>query len=141
MKVLFDTNVLIDFLLDRAPFADAATDLLSRVDRGQIKGMACATSITTIFYLVQKALGQSEARRHIATLLSILEVAPVNRTTLERAASSAVADYEDAVVVEAARQANATCIVTRDEKDFARSRVPAHSPGALIGLLAQLPSN
>lgn len=37
MKVLFDNNVLIDFLLDRAPFADAAADLLSRADRGQIQ--------------------------------------------------------------------------------------------------------
>ena len=138
MKVLFDTNVLIDFLLDRAPFADAATDLLSRVDRGQIKGLACATSMTTIFYLAQKVLGRSEARRHVATLLSILDVAPVNRTTLERAAGSSVTDYEDAVVVEAARQANATCIVTRDERDFAKSPIPAHSPGSLIGLLGQL---
>ncbi|MDE0361172.1 MAG: PIN domain-containing protein [Rhodospirillaceae bacterium] len=139
MRVLFDTNVLIDFLLDRAPFADAATDLLSRVDRGQILGMACATSITTIFYLVQKALGRSEARRHVATLLSILEVAPVNRTNLERAADSGVSDFEDAVVIEAARQANATCIVTRDEGDFARSALPVYSPVALIRLLAHLP--
>ncbi len=128
-------------ILAQPPAIDTATDLLSRVDRGQIEGMACATSITTIFYLVRKALGNSEARRHIATLLSIREVAPVNRTTLERAAGSAVTDYEDAVVVEAARQANATCIVTRDENDFARSPVSAHSPGALIGLLAQLPSD
>lgn len=141
MKVLFDTNVLIDFLLDRAPFADAATDLLSQVDRGQIEGLVCATSMTTIFYLVQKALGKSEARRHIATLLSILDVSPVNRTTLERAAGSAVTDYEDAVVIEAARQANATCIVTRDERDFAKSPIPVHSPGSLIGLIAQLPSD
>ena len=97
--------------------------------------------MTTIFYLVQKALGKSEARRHIATLLSILDVAPVNRTTLERAAGSAVTDYEDAVVVEAARQANATCIVTRDERDFAQSPIPAYSPGALIGLLDRLTSD
>ena len=74
-----------------------------------------------------------------AALLSILEVAPVNRTTLERAAESAVGDYEDAVVIEAARQANATCIVARDEGDFARSALPVYSPVALIGLLAQLP--
>ncbi|MDE0680605.1 MAG: PIN domain-containing protein [Gammaproteobacteria bacterium] len=138
MKVLFDTNVLIDFLLDRAPFADAATDLLSRADRGQIKGLVCATSMTTIFYLAQKALGKSEARRCVAALLSILDVAPVNRTTLERAAGSAVTDYEDAVVVEAARQANAACIVTRDERDFTKSPIPVHSPGALVEMLDQL---
>ncbi len=138
MKLLFDTNVLIDFLLDRAPFADAAADLLSRADRGEIQGLACANSFTTIFYLAQKAVGRADARRQVATLLSILEVAPVNRTTLERAANSPLADFEDAVIVEAGRQANAECIVTRNERDFAKSPIPAHSPQALVGLLAQL---
>ena len=138
MKLLFDTNVLIDFLLDRGPFADAAADLLSRADRGEIQGLACANSFTTIFYLAQKAVGRADARRHVAALLSILEVAPVNRTTLERAANSPSADFEDAVIVEAGRQANAECIVTRNERDFAKSPIPAHSPQALVGLLAQL---
>lgn len=141
MKVLFDTNVLIDFLLDRAPFADAATDLLSRADRGEIQGIACANSFTTIFYLAQKAVGRGEARRHVSALLSILEVAPVNRTTLQHAADSGLADYEDAVIVEAGLQANADCIVTRNESDFAKSAIPAHSPAALLGLLAQLSPN
>lgn len=141
MKVLFDTNVLIDFLLDRAPFADAATDLLSRADRGEIQGMACANSFTTIFYLAQKAVGRAAARRHVSALLSILEVAPVNRTTLQHAADSALADYEDAVIVEAGRQANAECVVTRNESDFAESEIPAYSPAALVGLLAQISPN
>ena len=137
MRVLFDTNVLIDFLLDRAPFADAAADLLSRADRGEIRGLACANSFTTIFYLAQKAVGRADAKRHVAALLSILEVAPVNRTTLEHAANSALADYEDAVIVEAGLQASAACIVTRNERDFAKSPIPVHAPKALVSLLAQ----
>lgn len=138
MRVLFDTNILIDFLLDRTPFADHAADLLSRADRGEIQGVACANSFTTIFYLVQKAVGLADARRHIAALLSILEVAPVNRATLEQAAESNVGDFEDAVIVEAARQTNAECIVTRNERDFADSPVPVHSPATLLSLLTQL---
>ena len=135
VRVLFDTNVLIDFLLDRAPFAESAADLLSRADRGQIQGLACADSFTTIFYLVQKAIGRDAARRHISSLLSVLDVAPVNRATLEHAAESGMRDFEDAVVVESARQANVDCIVTRNERDFAGSRVTVHSPGALLALL------
>ena len=76
MKVLFDTDVLIDFLFDRAPFADAATDFLSQADRGKNQVLACASSIKTIFYLAQKAVGMADARRHISALQSILEVAP-----------------------------------------------------------------
>ena len=97
---LIDTNVLIDFLLDRAPFADAAADLLSRADRGEIQGLVCANSITTIHSLVRKAVGVTDARRHIAALLSILDVAPVNRATLEQALNSAMDDFEDAVIAE-----------------------------------------
>lgn len=138
MKVLFDTNVLIDFLLDRAPLADAATDLLSRADRGEIQGLACANSFTTIFYLARKAVGRADARRHVSALLSILDVAPVNRTTLEHATKSGVADFEDAAIAEAGRQSNAECIVTRNEIEFAKSPIPAHSPTALLSLLAQL---
>ena len=138
MKVLFDTNVLIDFLLDRAPFAEAATDLLSQVDRGEIQGVACANSFTTIFYLAQKAVGKSDARRHVSALLSLLEVAPVSRATLQQASDSPLSDYEDAVIAEAARQAGAQYIVTRNESDFARSPVPAYSPTALAGMIAQL---
>lgn len=98
----------------------------------------CADSITTIFYLTRKAVGVTNVRRHINALLSNLEVAPVNQATLEHAADSVLSDFEDAVIVESGRQANADCVVTRNETDFAGSPIPAHSPGALQGLLAQL---
>lgn len=137
MRVLFDTNVLIDFLLDRAPFAASAADLLSRADRGQIQGLACADSFTTIFYLMQKALGREAARRHISSLLSVLDVTPVNRATLEHAAESGLRDFEDAVVVESGRQADVDCIVTRNERDVAGSTVTVHSPRSLLALLAK----
>ena len=135
MRVLFDTNVLIDFLLDRAPYAQSAADLLSRVDRGEIQGLACANSFTTIFYLARKAAGVEAARSYIADLLTLLEVAPVGRTTLEDAGRSGVLDYEDAVVSAAASQANADCVVTRNEKDFANAPLPVHSPTSLLGVL------
>lgn len=137
MRVLFDTNVLIDFLLDRGPFAASAADLLSRADRGEIQGLACADSFTTIFYLMQKALDREAARRHISSLLSVLDVTPVNRATLEHAAESGLRDFEDAVVVESGRQADVDCIVTRNERDFAGSTVTVHSPRSLLALLAE----
>ena len=135
MRVLFDTNVLMDFLLDRVPHAEAASDLLSRVERGDIQGLACANSFTTIFYLARKEAGIEAAKSHIADLLALLEVAPITRTTLEDAGSSSVLDYEDAVVCAAASQANADCVVTRNEKDFADAPLPVHSPTSLLAAL------
>lgn len=135
MKVAFDTNVILDVLLDRPPFSEPAARLLSRAERGEIQGFACATTVTTIFYLVRKAAGLPEARRRIGDLLSILDVAPVNRAVLESAASSGIGDFEDAVIAESARQVGARVIVTRNEKDFAKSPVSVHSPKSLLALL------
>ena len=132
---MFDTNVILDVLLERLPFAEPAAHLLAQAERGQIQGFACATSITTIFYLARKSLGWADARRQVAHLLSILDVAPVNRAVLERAARSEIDDFEDAVIAESARQVNAQVILTRNERDFARSPIPVHSPISLPALL------
>ena len=141
MRVLFDTDVLIDVLLDREPHAVSAADLLSRVERGEIQGFACANSFTIIFYLARKAVGRDHAGSHISLLLSILEVAPVNRAVLEEAKRSSVRDFEDAVVVESAGQVEANCIVTRNARDFAKSPVPAHSQASLAALLDTVRTN
>ncbi len=132
---MFDTNVILDVLLERPPFAEPAAHLLAQAERGQIQGFACAMSVTTIFYLTRKSLGRADAHRQVAELLSILDVAPVNRAVLERAVRSDIDDFEDAVIAESARQVNAQVILTRNERDFARSPIPAHSPSSLPALL------
>ena len=140
MRVVFDTNVILDVLLERLPFAEPAAVLLTEAERGQIQGFVCATSVTTIFYLARKSLGRDSARRQVADLLSILDVAPVNRAVLERAARSGIDDFEDAVIAESARQVQARVILTRNERDFAKSPIPVHSPMSLQALPRHSPS-
>ena len=65
MKVLFDTNVILDVLLDREPFAEAATYLMSKVEQSEIIGYLGATTITTIYYLLQKNLSRRKNRDFI----------------------------------------------------------------------------
>ena len=91
---MFDTNVILDVLLERLPFAEPAAHLLAQAERDQIQGFACATSVTTIFYLARKSLGRADARRQIADLLSILDVAPVSRAVLERVALRTPAEID-----------------------------------------------
>jgi predicted nucleic acid-binding protein len=138
MKVAFDTNVLLDVLCDREPFAESAARILTLVEQGILTGCVCATSITTIFYLTRKANGIAAARKQIKLLLSLLEVMPVNRQVLEAAVVSAITDFEDAVIAEAARLSNADVIVTRNEKDFKKSSVQVHSPVSFIAALEAL---
>jgi len=138
VKVLFDTNVVLDVLLNRQPFADDAAFLMSRVERSEINGLLCATTITTIHYLMAKALDSGSAIEHLRLLLSLFEIAPVNRVVIETALDCGFTDYEDAVITEAASHAGADYIITRNIRDFKNSPVPAYTPSGFIQVLASL---
>lgn len=138
MRVLFDTNVILDVLLDREPFARDAGLLVASVERGGLDGLLCATTITTIHYLANKSLGARRTRTLVKGLLSLFEIAPVDRSVLESAQELAFADFEDAVLHEAGRHAGADAIVTRDLKGFARAALPIHTPDVLLKILQTL---
>jgi len=138
MKILFDTNVILDVLLDREPFSDDAAILMSLAEQSEIIGLICATTVTTIHYLATKALGPQAASRHIQTLLALFVIAPVNRVVLENAAKSKFNDFEDAVLHESAIHAGAEYIVTRNIVDFEKSKLPTFSPTDIISNLESL---
>ena len=125
---MLDTNVVLDVLLDRETFVDDSTAILDLVERGSITGLLCATTITTLAYLAGKTVGKQQATKQIRQLLSLFEVAPVTRAVLDGALASKAPDFEDAVLAEAALQAGAQAIITRNLRDFAHSPVRAHTP-------------
>lgn len=138
MNILFDTNVLLDVLLDREPFAVDGAFLMTKVEQSEIVGYLCATTVTTIHYLIAKALGAKEAGRHIQSLLSLFVIAPVNRAVLEQALAASFTDFEDAVLHAAACHAGVQSIVTRNVRDFSKATLPVFAPGELINALEVL---
>jgi predicted nucleic acid-binding protein len=136
MKVLFDTNVVLDVLLAREPHAAVAARLFALVERGEMQGCLCATTVTTIHYLAVRALGPKAARKHLRQLLSLFEVVPVTSEVVTGALDLGFADFEDAVAHEAARAGGAAAIVTRNAKDFAKASLPVLSPVELLAAVA-----
>jgi predicted nucleic acid-binding protein len=137
--VLFDTNVVLDVLLARAPHVGHATMLLDRVAGKSLDGLLGAATVTTIHYLATKAAGTAAAQRHLRTLLGLFDVAPVTRAVLTDALELEFPDYEDAVLHEAARHAGATAIITRDAKGFAKARLKVYAPGELLRFMQATP--
>lgn len=138
MRVLFDTNVVLDVLLDRAPYGRVAAEILARVERRQLVGLLGATSITTLHYLSKKALGEAGARVQVRRLLDLFEVAAVTRPVLERALDLGFRDFEDAVLHESALHAGADGLVTRDPEDFRKATVRVYRPNELLAAIASL---
>lgn len=118
MRVLFDTNVVLDVLLARQPFVGVASKLFGLVEHSQIEGLLCATTITTVDYFLMQAMPRPDAHQALRKLLTLFEIAPVNRAVLEEALKSKLTDFEDAVLDQAGRLAGAEVVVTRNQKDF-----------------------
>lgn len=124
--------MVLDVLLDRAPHADVASRLLALVDNRRLEGAICATTATTVHYISAKSFGRPRARKLVHELLSVFDVACVDRMVLERALALDFEDFEDAVAHEAARAGGLNAIVTRDGKGFARASLPVFEPHELL---------
>ncbi len=138
MNVLFDTNVVLDVLMNRSPHAEAVAQLLVLVEqKKKLNGFLGATAVTTIHYLLRRSLGMTATRKHLRTLLSLFDVAPITWDILSDALNLHFTDFEDAVLHEAARHAGAVGIVTRDPKGFKKARLRIYSPIELLRTLSE----
>jgi len=138
MKVLFDTNIILDVLLDRKPFSEYASYLLSKVECSEINGFLCATTVTTIHYLLSKYLDKKKAIDSINLIMALFDIASVNRLVIENALKSKFSDFEDSVLHESARHAGAEYIITRNIKDFKKSTIPAYTATEFLSMLESL---
>lgn len=135
MKLLLDINVLLDVVLAREPWAEAAAHLLSAVEAGRASGVVAGHTLTTIHYIVGQKEGRAKATQAVSDLLRILDVVPIERTDFHQAMVLDMNDFEDAVQAAAALKVDAGYIVTRNERDFRSSPVPAMQPSAVLALL------
>ena len=135
MKILIDTNVVLDALLDREPFVQSATQIFALTEQSRLESYLCSTTLTTVDYLLSQALKKHAARSALKRLIELFEIAPVNRPVIEAALRSKITDFEDAVLEQAAYLVGAQSIISRDAKDFKKSIVKVLDPAELLNSL------
>ena len=136
-RILFDTNVVLDVLLDRRPHVEASAAAWAAVETGACEGMLAAHALTTIHYLVRKELASGKARRIVSAILRVFGVAAVDGSVVQEALQLPLSDFEDAVTAAAALLAGCDYIVTRDPRGFRGSPVRPLTPEAVTPLLGK----
>jgi len=134
-RLLVDTNVALDVLLDREPHVEKSVAIWAAIETRLSEGFLAAHAITTIHYLMQKELGVAKAKQMIGLILLVFRVAPVDGAVIEQASRLPIADFEDAVTAAAALKSDCEFIVTRDPKGFRGSPVRALGPEAALPIL------
>ena len=138
MKVAFDTNILLDAIANRADY-EVAQKLILAVATEKIEGIVTANSITDIYYIARKRIGDVAARDALWGLLEIFDIASVSGDDCALALDTPMTDFEDAVLAVCAKKEGATYIVTRDEGFIlANSPVPARKPAEILTLILDI---
>lgn len=138
MKILVDTNIIIDALTGREPFREAAEQIFM-LAANQIEDMyITASSATDIYYLTKKHLHNADqAKNTMSKLYELFYILDVTSGDCQEALSSKVKDYEDAVIVSCASRNQMDYIVTRNIKDYEYSKVKVLLPDELLKLVSQ----
>ena len=132
MKILLDTNIVLDFLLQRKPFCDDAKEIFELIEIGKVNGYLCATSVTTIYYLISKSVGKLKADSIIKDLLQLFDIADVNKNILFQSLKNNGSDFEDSVIYSSAEYFDIDVIITRDKKGFKQSNIKVLKPNDFL---------
>jgi len=131
MKVLIDTNVLLDVFTARKPFVSFSEAVLDLCE-DQISGAITASQTTDIYYLLRRnGLGEKKSKDILRSITTVLKVLPVTKTDVNNALNSCLPDFEDSLLESCAARYKAEYILTRD-RDFSGSLIPAITPKAFL---------
>lgn len=126
-RVLLDTNVMLDWLLDRKPWSDEAAPIWQARDTGRLIAYLPASALTDIYYIARRQIGAENALAAVDKSLA-LEIISVDKPTILRARALPGSDFEDNVIIACAEAERLDFIITRNPDDFQRSSVVASIP-------------
>jgi predicted nucleic acid-binding protein len=128
MRILLDTDVLLDLMLDRPGFADAAAILWQAHEQERLEAYVSAITPVNVYYIARKLKGAEIARQAVRDVVTTLRVCPLDHAALVGALDLPFADYEDAVQHASAVALQLDGIVTRNTEDYRGATITIYSP-------------
>ncbi len=132
MKVLLDTNIIVDVALERQPFFGDSETVLSFVEQGQIEGYISASSFGDLYYIIRKDKGRDLTLEFLRNIITFCQVATVDSTAISMALTVNFRDFEDAIQYSTAVLNHLDAIITRNPRDFTVTTLRIITPNQLI---------
>lgn len=133
MKIMCDTNIILDVLLDRDPFVEDSYKILKLCEDHKIDGFVSASSITDIYYLVRKYTHSTDlAYKALGSLLNIVKVCSVTNEDVLLAYQIKAKNFENCLLATCAKSSQCNYIITRNKKDFESFDIQILTPGELL---------
>lgn len=132
-RILFDTDVLLDFFFDRIPFSNYTAKVLNLCKEKQIEGYTTPVIIANTYYLLRKTAKHEIVIDKLNQLLNIIDITEMNKNVVLKSLNSNFKDFEDALQnFSAVENGNIKVILTRNIKDFKHSELAILTPESYL---------
>ena len=135
MVLLIDANVILDVLLNRQEFVKDSSIIWKLCETGKVKGYVSALTFANLVYVMRKELAPEKIEEVCKLLSLIFHFADFSVSDRNRAAEMKWKDFEDAIQSATAERVSAAYLITRNVKDFSKSKVPALTPAEFLARL------
>lgn len=133
MKILVDTNVVLDVCFEREQFQEPAKRIFSLIERKQLKGCLSATAMTDIYYMARRQFrDRDKALWTIKRLTELFNVLKADEKAIRLAVKLNWRDFEDCVQYAVAKRAGVRAIITRNKKDYSQATIPVYTPADFL---------
>jgi predicted nucleic acid-binding protein len=128
--LFIDTDVIIDFLIDRKPYSREAAILFTLIEQKKLRGYSSSLTFSNLYYILRKVQTHNKVISKLDSLSKILSILKVEEQTIKNANNSGFPDFEDSIQYFCARDnKRISVIITRNTKDYRNSEIPVMTPG------------
>jgi predicted nucleic acid-binding protein len=128
--LLIDTDVILDFLIDRTPFSREAAIIFTLIEQKKLKGYASSLTFSNLYYVLRKFETHNKVISKLDKLSKMLTIVKVDEQTIKKALASGFHDFEDSIqYFSAIENKKIDVIITRNTKDYKKSDISVMTPG------------
>ncbi len=135
MKILIDTNIILDLALIRKPFYEEADLIFYLIEQGKFQGFVSATTLTDLYYILRKQKGKDWTFQFLQRLTNLCKINPITEEVIIKALHNSYKDFEDDIQYYSAIVNKIDAIVTRNIKDFPNLNLLILTPCQLITMI------
>jgi predicted nucleic acid-binding protein len=127
--LFIDTDVIIDFLIDRKPHSREAAIIFTLIEQKKLKGYASSLTFSNLYYVLRKVESHNKVIAKLDSILKLLTILKVDQQTIKNAIASGLSDFEDSIQYNCALDyKKIDVLITRNIKDFKKSEIPVMTP-------------
>jgi len=137
--IFIDTDVIIDFLIDRKPYSREAAIIFTLIEQRKLKGYVSSLTFSNLYYVLRKVESHNKVITKLESISRLLTILKVDQQTIKDAISSGFTDFEDGIQYICARDhKKIDVLITRNIKDYKGSEIPVMTPVDYLKIVSSL---